>query len=238
MAAKPRSDVDWEKVEAEFRAGILSVRQIAAQHKISHTAVNERAREFGWDRDLAAKIKAKADAKVSRRMVSTMVSKSRLATEQEIIEAGAERIAQIKMNHRGGSAKLFSLGFSLLEELAQQSSDPAALEQLGEMMRSPDAYGNDRLNDLYRKVISTPGRIDSFKKATEAIRIAIGLEREAYGLETGDAADKPMHITIEQRTMRASELPLAERLAMRQTLAKLGFGDQVVDARPADPRGT
>ena len=49
---------DWEKIEKLFRAGVLSVREIAAAHSVSHTAINKRAKAEGWVKDLKAKIKA------------------------------------------------------------------------------------------------------------------------------------------------------------------------------------
>lgn len=67
---------DWERIEADYRAGLLSVREIAASQGITHGAINKRAKRDGWERDLAAKIRAKADALVSKREVSTLVSLS------------------------------------------------------------------------------------------------------------------------------------------------------------------
>ncbi|CAI2464498.1 Uncharacterised protein [Serratia ficaria] len=65
---------DWEAIESAYRAGLMSVREIASQHGISHTAINKQAKKEGWERDLKAKIKAKADTLVSRREVSKQVS--------------------------------------------------------------------------------------------------------------------------------------------------------------------
>lgn len=52
---------DWERIEADYRAGLLSVREIAASNGVSHVAIGKRAKRDGWERDLQAKIKAKAD---------------------------------------------------------------------------------------------------------------------------------------------------------------------------------
>ena len=56
--------VDWESIERDYRAGLLSVREIAAAQGVSHTAIQKRAKVEGWDRDLKAKILAKADLSV------------------------------------------------------------------------------------------------------------------------------------------------------------------------------
>ena len=40
-------DVDWEAVEGMYRAGLLSVREIARSQGISHTAIQKRAKADG-----------------------------------------------------------------------------------------------------------------------------------------------------------------------------------------------
>lgn len=65
---------DWEAIESAYRAGLLSIREIASQHGITHGAINKRAKRDGWERDLSSKIKNKADSLVSKKEVSTQVS--------------------------------------------------------------------------------------------------------------------------------------------------------------------
>lgn len=188
-APKPEKTApDWEAIESAYRAGVLSTREIAGVHGISHTAINKRAKAESWDRDLAAKIKAKADALVSRREVSKEVSIARLATERQIIDANAERIAQVKGEHRAISKRVGDLGLSLLAELEVQGGSLEDLSKLGELMASPDEKGMDRLNSLYRKIIETPSRVDSAKKVAETLKHAIAMERESYGLDSGGPA--------------------------------------------------
>ena len=195
MADKP--EIDWEAIEADYRAGVLSLREIANSHGITHGAVNKRAKRDGWDRDLSAKIKARAEALVSKAAVSTEVSTQRAVTDRQVIEANAERIAQVQGGHRATGARLLALGQTLLAELETQSADVESLAKLGELMRAPDDKGMDKLNDLYQKVIGTPGRVDSAKKIAETLKAAIGLEREAYGLDDKKAqVSSPGEISI------------------------------------------
>lgn len=175
--------VDWERIEADYRAGILSLREIALPFGVTEGAIRKRAKRDGWERDLGPKIQAKADALVRKAEVRNTVRNANAATERQIIEANAERIAQVRGEHRSDIARVRNLGLTLLGELESQSADPAMLAQLGELMASPDENGVDKLNDLYKKIISTPSRIDSAKKVAETLRHAIGLEREAYGLD-------------------------------------------------------
>jgi len=175
---------DWERIEQLFRAGLLSVREIAAACGVSHTAINKRSKAEGWDRDLNAKIKAKADSLVSKREVSTKVSTETLATERGIVEANAEVIADIRMAHRGDISRGRRLTNKLLDELEGLTDNRHLFEELGELMRDPDDNGFDKRNDLYGKVISLPGRSKTMKEMAETLKTLVALERQAYDLDT------------------------------------------------------
>lgn len=174
--------IDWERIEADYRAGIKTLRQIADENGVTHGAINKRSRRDGWSRDLSAKIAQKAEELVSRSMVSKPVSKQTMDTERDIVASNAEAIVTIRLSQRKDVGRSRALCNALLSELEAQTSDVELFAQLGEMMASPDEKGVDKLNDIYRKVISTPSRIDSAKKLAETMKTLIGLEREAFGI--------------------------------------------------------
>lgn len=182
MAQEKKAAPDWERIEADYRAGLLSVREIAAAHGITHGAINKRKIRDGWERNLSARIQAKAEALVSKREVSTLVSTDSVATDRAIVEANAEVIAGIRLSHRKDIARSRRLAMALLEELEIVTGNRELFDELGEMLRSPDERGNDKRNDLYNKVISSAGRVDSMKKLAETLKTLVSLEREAYGL--------------------------------------------------------
>lgn len=190
-AKAKKGQVDWERVESLYRAGLLSVREIAAAHGVSHTAIQKRAKSDGWERDLTAKIKAKADSLVAKREVAKQVAAERAATDTAVVEANAEVIAGIRMAHRTDIARSRSLAMALLAELEAETGEVELYQQLGDLLRAPDENGMDKLNDLYRKVIGLPSRVDSAKKLAESLRHLIGLEREAYGLTVDPSAGAP-----------------------------------------------
>lgn len=198
-AQKPAPD--WERIEVDYRAGILSLREIAkANPGTNHVAIKRRADREGWVRSLAEKIKARAEELVTQQAVTPAVTPEQGAkakiTERQIIEANAERIAQVRGEHRSDINRLRSLALSLLSELEGQGATLEDLEKLGEMLRAEDKGGQDRLNDLYHKIISTPGRVDSGKKVAEMLKNAIGMEREAYGLDEKKPPANDGDITI------------------------------------------
>lgn len=181
------SKPDWEAIETAYRTGSQSVREIAAQFGISHAAISKRAKKESWDRDLQARIQAKADALVTKREVTKKVTTEKAVTERQIVEANAEVIANVRMEHRGDIRRARTLTNSLLEELESECSDVAALSQLGELLRREDDKGMDKLNDLYHKIISLPGRVKAMKDLAESLKNLIALERQAYSLDDPDA---------------------------------------------------
>ena len=185
MAQQNKAVPDWERIESDYRAGLLSVREIAASQGVSHVAIGKRAKRDGWERDLKAKIQAKADALVTKREVTKTVTAEQAVTDRQIVEANAQVIADIRIGHRTDIARSRKLTMSLLQELEHQTENMELLEQLGELMYEPDEKGLDKLNQLYHKIISLGSRTGTMKQLSDSLKTLIGLEREAYGI-SGD----------------------------------------------------
>lgn len=196
--AKPAPD--WEKIEADYRAGIKTLRQIAGEHGVSHVAINKRAKRDGWSRDLSAKIAAKADELVTKGAVTSAVTTESRISEREIIDANAQAIVSVRLSHRRDIQRSRRIAMALLEELEQQAGGEqvAMLEQLGELLRSEDDKGQDKLNDLYHKVISLPGRAKTMKDLGESLRVMVTLERQAFGLDDKDQKPQDSLTTLLQ----------------------------------------
>ncbi|EMW1039699.1 TPA: hypothetical protein ACW7KA_000424 [Citrobacter freundii] len=177
------SKPDWEAIETAYRAGVMSLREIASQHGISEGAIRKRAKRDDWSRDLNAKIQQKADDLVRKQEVRKQVRNESTLTERVLIEATAEVIATVRMEHRGDIRRARELTNTLFDELGAQCADVSALEQLGDIMFDHDDKGRDRLNEIYQKVISLPSRVKSMKDLSDSLKTLIGLEREAYSIE-------------------------------------------------------
>lgn len=47
---KENKPIDWVGIENDYRAGVLSIRDIARWYGVSHTAINKRAKSENWNR--------------------------------------------------------------------------------------------------------------------------------------------------------------------------------------------
>lgn len=148
-----RKPIDWESIERDFRAGVLSVREIASAHDTSHTSINKRAKRDGWDRNLKAKIQARADALVSKQEGSTKVSTIGVETEREIVESNALAIVSVRMNHRTDIRSASTLVSGIMTDLTAD------------------------------KELEIPKRASAVLALSTALKNLVQLERQAYNLD-------------------------------------------------------
>ena len=233
MAAQKK--IDYERIEPGWRAGLLSPHQLAAKYiedtgqAVSHAAIIKHFRKLGIPRDLSEKIQAKAKSMVTEAMVTGKVTARLSKSDAALVEDNAVLVASVHLSHRKDIQRSRSITMRLLEELELQSGRENAelLEQLGELMRREDDRGQDKLNDLYQKIISLPGRAKTMKDLGESLRVLVTLERQAFGLDNvgadGEAQNGPTkQLTDAERAVRLSRLMSGNPEALAVFLAKVG----------------
>ena len=193
MAAPKK--IDYDRIEPGWRAGLLSPHQLAALYteetgqKVSHAAIIKHFKKSGIARDLSSKINDRANAMVTEAMVTGKVTPKPSIPDSSIIEQGSVQVATVKLAHRRDIHRARNLANALLDEREKQT-DPitlALLVDLGEIMREPDESGQDKRNDLYRKIISLPERAKTAKTLAETLRITVDMERQAFGMDAKGA---------------------------------------------------
>lgn len=203
------SQIDWPAVERDYCAGVMSLREMASLHGVAHSAIDKRAKRDGWTRDLKARIQAKAQDMVNKQLVNRTVN---AFTEVQIVESNATVIAGIQITQRKDIGRSRTLAMRLLEELESQTAQVPELAMLGELMRSPDERGMDKLNDLYQKIISLPGRTKTMKDLGDTLKTLIGLEREAYNIGTSPAEELGNGVASFLAGLKRSALPVVTQV--------------------------
>jgi hypothetical protein len=234
MTKVARIPPDWERIEADFRAGVLSLREIAAKDgNVTEGAIRKRAKKDDWVRDLAAKIRARADDMVRRAAVRTG-TQSKPPTEGEVVVSYATLITQVRQEHHVTIERARNLVSKLMGELEDQTDNRELFAQLGDILRSPDEHGNDKRHEIYAKVMSLPSRVGSVKALTDALKNLIALEREAYNLDATPESDRAGRVLTDAE--RASRLAtILERARVSADKAApttdLGATPEASDAR-------
>lgn len=207
--------VDWEAMEPDWRAGIKSKKELAREYGVSRPAIDKHWAKAGIERDLTARIQANADALVAQEAVAVArrVSPATKLMEQEVVSANGALVANVRIGHRKTIARGHVLCQALLAELEAQTFDAVLMSELGELMRRPgEEDSQDRLNDLYKKIISTPGRVDTAKKLIETMKSVITMEREAYNIGTTPEEAVGNGVAAFLAGMKRSALPIVHEV--------------------------
>ena len=93
----PRHKIDWESIRKEYRVGQLSIREIARQSGVSEGAIRKKAKKYGWQRDLTAKVNSK---------VAELVRTPNTQEDANLIDQAADRALKVVELHRKDAKEL------------------------------------------------------------------------------------------------------------------------------------
>ena len=227
-----RSDIDWEAIEADYRAGALSERKVAEKHGVSYSTLRGKIKAEGWTRDLSRMVehatkaamieKAKKDAE--RAAQSAQAEQSAQGIGAEIgarcadkvisgVQATANQRVAVLTRHQEAARAGADLAASIINELVQVSNQKADLEALAAAIEKGD---NDVAAAEIRKMTSVGSRAATLKTAIEALGKAIDKEREAHGIKPEEEGGKG------QAELEAHLFALNERLMAERSAAKAG----------------
>lgn len=217
MAGK---EFDFDLMEADWKAGVKPPRQMAKDYelltgdRISHQTIRNYFNSLGVARNLKEAIRDRVQSKLDASLVDNSLDPDAVPSSEEIVEAAAQRGTDTILTHQTEIVRYRQLAQRLIAEIEVTTDNRDLFESLGEMLRSENDKGVDKLNDTYHKVIALPGRVAAFKQLAEVLKILIGLERQAFGLAdnaNGDSDAPPAE--------KMSDLEAARRIAFALTRA-------------------
>ena len=198
--SKPQQrDVDWAAIERHYRAGELSLNEIAKRYGVSRPGIQKRAEREGWVRDLSKKIEQatqnKVVAAVAKQQVAGELPLATKMAEKAYVDAYSDAAAAVDSQQRGDVKRALDVQRGLLAEL-EALSRPDLMRFLEEMAEALDESGptanggwkNDKINELYRYVISLAGRIKMAKELGAAHGVYLPLQRKMFKLDEGKSA--------------------------------------------------
>lgn len=175
MAERP--EIDWEAIDREYAAGMLSVREIARRYSCSEGAIRKRAKAEGWERDLTAKVQKEVRRKLVRDGVRTE------ASEKEIIEQASETGVTVVKLHRKSIQKSQGIVDSLLGQLSQFAEVREEIEDaIIEDTKGVDGKFDYKRRTMMLKAVSLPSHAGVLRDLSLAQKNLIALERQAYNL--------------------------------------------------------
>lgn len=201
------SRIDWEQIERQYRAGVVSLREIGRDHGVSDTAIRKRAKADGWERDLTEKVKERSRAKLVRTLGSHGGShEQRARTDAEIVEQAAETQVTVVKSHRRDIATGRRIVATLFNELIEATEQRDEIDEAIEVETAADKDGKRRA--MMRRAVGLPSRAATMQSLAGALRSIVVLERQAFNIEsdpTEDEAPKPVKVTVEDASVPDAE---------------------------------
>lgn len=199
--ALSRADLDppdYESVRADYSAGIIPLRALGQRIGCTAAAILAHARKNKWTRDLRARINAKAEERVNKAVLNAQLSEqqktARAATEQAVVDAGAEALARVRLEHRRDIAHARGIVQALMAEMAAVTHEPELLAKVHLMLELGEEPPEALLRQVAQVVTDLPGRAKTTDILLGALRTAVTLEREAWGLNSQQGDGPPMAV--------------------------------------------
>lgn len=160
---------DWEIIREEVAAGQLSLKEIARRHGCSDTAIRKKIKEFGWKRNLSDRVREQ----VRNKLVREVRDDNANSTDEQIVEAAAERGAALVRTHREDISKLRDMELRLLAELGDENNPPTKV------------HVSSHLGNVTQTVlgITVTERIAALQSLSVVQHKRIQLERQAFNLD-------------------------------------------------------
>lgn len=170
--------VDWTKVEAEYRAGVISISQIAARHKInSESTIRKRAIKYKWTRDLQNAVTTAVRAKAAAELAGIDPSKVSEMSEEDMVEHAAKAVVQVQTQQRTDIAEMRQRTMTLgryIDDIIKETSKP-----------------NGELKKEHLLALGKDGLIGAHESISRSYDRIANLERKAYGLDRGQVDPTP-----------------------------------------------
>lgn len=204
QSAKPATD--WELIELHYRAGIKTVRQLATEFGVSHTAIQKRAKKFEWVRNLAEKIQQTTQHLVATKVVASKVATGNLLSDAATVKAYSEVMASVEMTQRSDIEIALTITRSHMLDLAALCNPDFAddLAHLGELLAQPDGEDGGKakmakLDELYRYIALLPGRVKTMKEISASHGTYIPIQRKVFKLD----GDEKSNVSAYEDMLRA-----------------------------------
>lgn len=180
---------DWAAIERDYRAGMLTVKEIARRHGLSDVSVYNKIKKLGWTQDLSTQVRKATKAKLQREELANV-----LATDREVIERASTEAAEIIKLQRKDIAELRALEAELKDQLAH---DLKIRRDMTANQVEPELLA--RFIELGIKVPTLGQCSGVFRDIAQAQAKRIPLERKAYNLDDeGDNSTDPVQQLLDE----------------------------------------
>lgn len=179
-----KARTDWEAVERDYRAGKLTLREMATKHGCTNGRICQVSKEKNWTRgDLQEVVRKATQAALIEQDLSTEVSRVKQGLS-DTVAAAVELNKQVILQHRGDLKSTRNVMIDMLTELATTTKSADQLEAMFESL-TDELTGPAKMAaaQQFRDFMRLHTRIGSVHKLADALKKVQELERKAFNLD-------------------------------------------------------
>lgn len=179
-------EIDWSAIEAEYRAGQISIRLMASIHGVPESTIRYRASTQGWERDLTVTVQKEVRNRLLRaNLRSTEHFQSATSiSDEDIVNEAAERAEALITSHRRDIRFLRDRERQLLEILGPDALKTWVGQYQGRLITADVNIPVTELASALNALASVMSR-------------RIQLEREAFNLDEHERQSERMLIVMD-----------------------------------------
>jgi hypothetical protein len=155
---------------------------------------------MGIERDLTARIQAKADALVTKSIVTPSVTQN-VTSEREIVEANAVQQASIRMTHRAKISEASKICEAMLGELGTATEFRELIMEISNQAGESEEL-SDKAMAMLRRAMELPGRASTLDRLVVSLKTLVGLERQAYGIDEDEKTGASIEDLLDKLPLR------------------------------------
>ena len=201
-----RTRIDWDAVERDYRANVLSIREVGRLHDVSDKAIRNKAKELDWQRDLSARIAEQVRTDLLR--VKSAEQSAR--TENEIVEMAAATVVEVVRSHRGRIRQGSEVVDMLTRNLKEAIQHRAELEEQIELDTAEDPSPDRKIRLM--KAVSLGTHATIAVNLANATKTWVGLERQAFKLDSDPEAQDLSKARVQNMTDAERAVRLVDML--------------------------
>lgn len=197
-----REDVDLVFLEADYRAGVKPSKVLAEEYGVSVSTINLYAKKFGWERDLKAVVRERAQAKVEQALATahTDAERSQAVDQTKAVEIYAEIQKGVILRAQERIGNLQKTADKLIAELSAQMMDASEMAAVSELVALSQGQCDESESvspaqvakrvESFRKLLSLGDRVETAKKLSDVVKTLTALEYSVFGIKEGMGRDE------------------------------------------------
>lgn len=222
---------DWNRIERQYRAGLLAVTEIAREHNVPEANIRYHVKKNGWKRDLTDEMRSRTRTKMVENLAKVFNPEEatdllKKATDEELIEQASRTQVHVVREHQKTLGHGHNLTLRMLDELDATTAFKGELQELITSTIAP------KRQEALRRAVTLGARATIMRDLATAARQWVTLERQAFNIADDREKDNKEQRKLDEMTseqLRTEIIQDADKMGLK--LSDKDFGNGIAPSK-------